>query len=92
MKKLQIEIEEMQKKILFLKQDYYETGARSTRWLVLKWRKQQADSTIHKTKHPETGTVYKYIDKIQECFENYYKNPYSKLQPDDNHIENLLLF
>lgn len=55
-KKLQKEIDdirtdEIQRKLVFLRQNYYESGAKSMRHLAYKLRKQQADSTVYKIRH-----------------------------------------
>lgn len=83
--------DETQKKFIFLKQNYYEAGGKSTKWLAFKLRRQQADSTVYKIKHPKTGIIHNNIIEIQQSFETYYKDLYS--QPElnnDNHIETFL--
>lgn len=90
-KRLQNEIdiiytEETQKKLLFLKQGYYEVGGRSTKWLAFKLRKQQADSTVYKIKHPKTGLIHHEVEKIQQSLETYYKDLYSQPKLDNENL------
>ena len=56
-KKLQNEIdkiysEEMKKKLIFLKQGYYEAGSKAMKLLAYKLRKQQANNTVNKIRCP----------------------------------------
>lgn len=44
--------EEVEKKIRFMKQKYYEAGPKASRLLAWKLRKQQAENTIHKVRDP----------------------------------------
>lgn len=45
--------------------------------LAYKLRKQQADNTIQKTRHPESGMTEHRLEKIQQNFENYYMKLFS---------------
>ena len=78
--------QEIQNKLTFLKQRYYEVGGKATKLLAYKLRKQQADNTIHKIRHPELRTMQYGLKNIQENFENYYKTLYSQ-PPKDNDLE-----
>lgn len=69
-----------QKKIVFLKQKYYEVGSKSTKLLAYKLRKQRVENTIHKIKHPHTKKVENKLERIQESFELFYKELYSEPQ------------
>ena len=87
-KKLQNEIDdiytqEIQKKIIFLKQKNYEVGGKSAKLLAYKLRKQQADNTIYKIKNPKTKVIENQIGKIQECFEAFYRTLYSQPQASE---------
>lgn len=64
--------------MLFLRQNYYEAGGKSTKWLAFKFRKQQADGTIYKIKDPKTGKLHSSINGIKQSFESYYKDLYSQ--------------
>lgn len=73
-KKLQNEIdeiysEEVKKKLLFLKQGYYEAGSKAMKLLAYKLRKQQADITINKIWC--SRTINK-LEKIQHSFEEFF--------------------
>ncbi len=87
-KKLQNEIdeiysEEVKKKLVFLKQGYYEAGSKAMKLLSYKLRKQQADATINKIRCPQTNKVQHRLDQIQESFENYYRELYSQPKLDN---------
>lgn len=43
-------------------------------------RKQQAERTIFKIKHPETNQIETNLEQIQQCFEEYYQKLYSQPQ------------
>ncbi len=49
--------QEIEKKMIFTKQKYYESGSKSTKLLARRLQKQQADYTIHKIKDPESNTI-----------------------------------
>ncbi|KAJ0033658.1 hypothetical protein NQD34_000765 [Periophthalmus magnuspinnatus] len=49
-----LDIQETKKKLMFLKQKYYESGSKSMKILAWKLKKKIADSTITKIKHPKT--------------------------------------
>ena len=48
---------DIQKKLIFLKQRYYEAGGKSTKLLAYRLKKQQAENTIFKIKDPTTNSV-----------------------------------
>lgn len=83
-KRLQNEIdaiysEETQKKLMFLKQNYYEAGNKSLKWLAFKLRKYQADSAVHRIKHPKqtsTMELLKYNRVSKHTIEIYTPSPY----------------
>uniref|UniRef100_A0A671WUY0 Reverse transcriptase domain-containing protein n=1 Tax=Sparus aurata TaxID=8175 RepID=A0A671WUY0_SPAAU len=87
-KKLQKEIdeiltEEVKKKLVFLKQGYYEAGSKAMKLLSYKLRKQQADATINKIRCPHTKQIHNRVGQIQQSFENYYKELYSQQKLDN---------
>lgn len=43
-------------------------------------RKQKAERTIFKIKHPETNQIETNLEQIQQCFEEYYQKLYSQPQ------------
>lgn len=69
---------EIQKKLLFLKQRYYEIGSKSTKLLAYKLKRHQTERVICKIRDPITKQVTPKLKEIQSCFEKYYKNLYSK--------------
>lgn len=95
-KKIQVEIDEIytqetQKKIIFLKQKYYEIGSKSSKVLAYKLRKQRLESTILKIKNPQTKIIENQLEKIQESFELFYKELYTQPQTTDEiKIDNFL--
>ena len=69
---------DIQKKLIFMKQRYYEIGSKSARLLAYKLKKQQAERVIYKIKDPTTKKVKYKIQEILSSFEKYYKNLYSQ--------------
>lgn len=69
---------ELQNKLIFLKQRYYETGGKSLKLLSYRLRKQQAERTINKIKNTQTGEIYCKLEQIQQTFETFYKALYSQ--------------
>lgn len=49
--------QEIQKKLVYLKQKYWEVGGKASKLLAYRLRKKQADSTIYKIKNPETKKI-----------------------------------
>lgn len=69
---------DIQKKLLFTKQRYYETGSKSTKLLAYKLRKQEARSNIYKIRDFHNKTIRYKTEDIQKCFELYYKQLYDQ--------------
>lgn len=69
-----------EKKMLFLKQKYYEIGSKSTKLLAYKLCKQRVENTIYKIQNPHTKAIENKLEKIQESFELYYQALYSQPQ------------
>uniref|UniRef100_A0A8C9XT72 Reverse transcriptase domain-containing protein n=1 Tax=Sander lucioperca TaxID=283035 RepID=A0A8C9XT72_SANLU len=82
---------EVQKKLMFIKQQYYEVGGKSLKLLSYKLRKQQAERTIHKIKNPLNDQIEIEQGKIQQCFLDYYKTLYSQPHTDNNQDINTFL-
>lgn len=68
---------DVQKKLIFTKQQYYEAGGRSLKLLSYKLKKQQAERTIYKIKNPLNNKIENKQDKIKQCFQHYYLKLYS---------------
>lgn len=69
---------DIQKKLTFLKQKYYEVG-KSTKILAYKLRKQQAERVVYKIKDPISKQMKYDLQEIHSCFEKYYKNLYARM-------------
>lgn len=70
--------DDIEKKLKFLKQTFYETGVKATKRLAWKLRKQQHKATINKIQDPVSGRMLYNLDKIKKAFELYYKSLYSQ--------------
>ena len=70
--------QEIQKKMMYTKQKYYEGGSKYTKLLAYKLRKQQADNTIYKITDPNTKVTHQGLEEIKQCFTDYYKKLYSQ--------------
>uniref|UniRef100_A0A3B3WIQ9 Reverse transcriptase domain-containing protein n=1 Tax=Poecilia mexicana TaxID=48701 RepID=A0A3B3WIQ9_9TELE len=81
----------IQKKLLFLKQSYYEISPKSSKFLAYRLKKQQEERTIYKIKEPTTNKVtYKNIE-IRKSFEKYYQKLYALKEQDGLEKTNALL-
>lgn len=80
--------EEIQKKILFAKQRYYEVGNKSTKLLAYKLRKHQAKNNIYGIRDPKNKKIKYKTEDIQKCFEIYYTTLYAQsIRDDDDQIK-----
>ena len=70
---------EIEKKLRFVKQQFYETGPKATKLLARRIRKQQALNTIHKIRDPQSGQIKHNVAEIEKIFKDYYKNLYTQL-------------
>lgn len=87
----EIYTQEIQKKLIYTKQKYYEGGSKYAKLLAYKLRKRQADNTIYKIRDHRTKVTHHQMNEIRECFKDYYENLYS--QPpveDDQKMETML--
>ena len=75
--------EEVEKKLRFMKQRYYEAGPKASKLLAWRLKKQQAENTVHKIKDPVTNSIVKNLDDIQKAFEKYYTLLYSNKDQTD---------
>lgn len=69
--------QEIEKKMVFTKQKYYESSSKSTKLLARKLKKQQANNTIYKM------TIKHKQEEIQKMFRSYYKYLYTQPQLED---------
>lgn len=68
---------ELEKKLRYVKQSYYESGPKSTKMLACRLKKQQALNTVYKIQDPTTKQLVYEPEKIEVIFENYFKSLYS---------------
>lgn len=57
----EIHRKDIQKKLIYIKQNYYEGGSKYTKLLSYKLQKQQADNTIYKIRDPDSKEIHKII-------------------------------
>lgn len=80
-----------EKKMIYTKQKYYESGSKFAKQLARKLQKQQSDNTIYKIRDPHTKALLHKQYEIQMAFQNYYKQLYSQPQLlDEQRIEQFL--
>lgn len=83
--------QDIKKKIMFLKQKYYESGSKSMKILAWKLKKKTAENTVTKIKDPKTKIIKTKLQEIHEAFEIFYKSLYSKVPGGSaNDIDRLL--
>lgn len=70
----EIYTQEYQKKLIFLKQRYYEVGSKSMKILSYRLCKEQAYHAIHKIRNPKTKIFQHGLKDIKQTFELFYKN------------------
>lgn len=75
--------EDVEKKARFYKQTYYEFGPRAAKLLARPLRKQQLDSTIHKSWDPETNQLKYHLEEEKTIFLNYNQEWYTKASDTD---------
>lgn len=69
--------EEMEKKLRFTKQIFYESGPKATKILAKRLRTQKIKHSIHKIREPTSNEIIYEPDIIQKTFKDYYKMLYS---------------
>lgn len=78
-------------KLKYIKQKYYENGPRAKKMLAWKLRKQQTERSVFKIRNPETSVTCYKTEDILRSFEIYYKKLYSQPEAaDPSIIENFL--
>lgn len=83
--------QEIEKKMLFTRQKYYEKGSKFTKLLARKLKKQYANNTIHKIRDPEKNSIESKQERIQETFESFFKQLYSRtVEVQEDQIDSFL--
>ena len=82
--------EEIERKLLFYKQSYYEIGPRATKLLARRTRKQLATSQIHKIRDPLSNQLITEPEEIERTFQRYYEELYT--QPESAQREEIKSF
>src|SRR4029434_3786452 len=72
--------EEIERKLLFYKQSYYEIGPRATKLLARRTRKQLATSQIHKIRDPLSNQLITEPEEIERTFQRYYEELYTQTE------------
>lgn len=84
--------EEVKKKLIYLKQKYWEAGGKATKLLAYRLKKKQADSALYKIRNTETKEIEYKQEKIKQCLVSFYKKLYSQQQMNnDEDIDTFLM-
>lgn len=70
--------QETERKMVFTKQKYYESGSKSMKLLARKLQKQQTDNTIYKIRDLNSKNIQHKQNEIQKTFKKYYKLLYTQ--------------
>uniref|UniRef100_A0A3B3XJ11 Reverse transcriptase domain-containing protein n=1 Tax=Poecilia mexicana TaxID=48701 RepID=A0A3B3XJ11_9TELE len=76
--------EEIEKKLKYMRQRYYEAGPKAAKVLSWRLRKQQVENTIYKVRNPRTNKITSKLEEIQSSFEAYYAALYTQPDKMDN--------
>lgn len=75
--------DEIEKKLRFTKQRYYEAGSKASKLLAWKLRKQQSENAVFMIKDPVSKKITQELDGIQKAFEHFYQSLYAQPTPFD---------
>lgn len=70
--------QEIETKLRYLKQNYYESGPKAAKLLARRLRKQQADITVYKLHDPKENQIKYHPSEIENIFTDYYKKLYKE--------------
>ena len=80
----QIFCDEVEKKLRFTKQRYYEAGSKASKLLAWRLRKQQTENTVYKMRDPLSKKITCELEGIQKAFETL-------CTPSPHHLMNIRL-
>lgn len=69
--------QEVENKLRFIKQTYYESGSKATKYLARRLKIQQASHTIRKIRDPVTKQLLFEPEEIERVSKDYYENTQS---------------
>lgn len=82
---------EVEKKLKFTKQTFYESGPKSTKFLARRLKAQQASHTIYKIRDPLTKQLLFEPEEIEMVFKHYYENLYTQnIKKEDHEMKKFL--
>lgn len=70
--------QEVELKVRYLKQSYYEISPKAVKLLARKLRKQQAERVVYKIKDPKSNQLKCEPKKIENIFRDYYVDLYAQ--------------
>lgn len=83
--------QDIQKKMIYTKQRYYEAGSRAAKLLACRLKKQQTSRHVYKIKDPQTQSLVYRTEDIHKCFVDYYSGLYSQTwNNNESQIEKFL--
>jgi len=83
--------QEIQNKMIYTKQRFYEAGSGSAKLLAYRLKKQETGRHVYKIKDPQTDSVVYKTEEIHKVFEFYYSRLYSqKHNNNDSQIDDFL--
>ncbi len=75
--------DEIEKKLRFTKQRYYEAGSKASKLLAWRLRKQQSENAVYKIRDPISKRITHELEGIQKAFEHFYQSLYTQPTPFD---------